>query len=382
MKTNCLLLCLFAVVNLAAQQVETLVSHPKILDGLHVDSAGYIYTTPGGLVGGNAIGRATPQGDFDPNFAPGFNGPIDIDQDANGILYITNYDNNTLKTYHPSTQQVSILATGLDGPAGVVLDASGNVYVTCFGAPPTYNGRRVMRITPTGESEVWLETTEFFRPQGMDFDDEGNLWIANTPSGNIFRVDTITKIPELVLDYEGKVGNMTFRSKDQKLYFPSENCQCILRMDLQGNLDTLAGSGGTGGTDGDAMQAQFNKPLGIAFTASEDTLYIAEAGARRLRRIVMNTPNAIAPVATDDFQVELLNNPVHDQLIAIFDLPDAQTVHCQIIDTNGAIRLHSKPKLISTGQMEFQLTDLPAGIYYLLVKMRTHQISKRFLKIN
>lgn len=278
-----MLICLLVIQNLLAQSVETLVSHPKIVDGLHVDSSGNIYTTPGGLMGGFAIGKVTPEGAFDPNFKPGFNGPIDIDANEQGILFVTNYDNNSLKSYDPNTNEVATVLSGLDGPAGLTLDSSGNIFLTCFGAPPTYSGNQIIQVRPEGNSEIWLETPEFLRPQGITFDDEGHLWVANTPTGKIFRIDTTTKVPELVLELGKKVGNLVFRKKDRRLYFASQGAHQIYRMDLAGNLDTLAGTGLIGSIDGEAMIARFNKPLGLGFTSSEDTLYVAEAG--KLRRI-------------------------------------------------------------------------------------------------
>src|SRR5690606_17210542 len=141
---------------------------------------------------------------------------------------------------------------------------------TCFGAPPAYSGKQVVNVLPDGSSEIWLETADFFRPQGITFDDEGHLWVANTPTGKIFKIDTTTKVPTLVVELGNKVGNLVFRKKDGLLYFPSQGNQRIYRMDLQGNLDTLAGTGSTGSVDGAAMSATFNKRLGLGFTASED----------------------------------------------------------------------------------------------------------------
>ncbi|GJM34185.1 MAG: hypothetical protein DHS20C18_31860 [Saprospiraceae bacterium] len=376
MKTNCLLLCLAAVLNLAAQQVETVTAHNTIVDGLHVDPAGNIYTSPGGLMGGTAVGRSTASGDYNPAFATGFNGPIDIDENPQGILFVTNYDNNTLKSYDPITEEVTIVASALDGPAGITFDAMGNAYVTCFGAPPNYNGQRVMRIFPDGTSEVWLETTEFFRPQGIAFDDEGFLWIANTPSGNIFKVDTTTKVPELVLALGTKVGNMAFRQKDRLLYFASQGSHRIYRMDLQGNLDTLAGAGVIGSTDGEAMQARFNQPLGLAFTASEDTLYIAESGGRRLRRITGLDALPSLQQEITRHSLKVYPNPVTQQL-SVEVPPGFGADSCQLtlFDQQGKRILE---KQVPAGTAIVELNQLPPGTWILRLfskgKMRTEKI--------
>ena len=87
--------------NVKAQFVETVVPyHTKIVDGLHVDSNGDVFTTSGGLVGGVEIGKYdVSEDEYDANFAIGFSGPIDIDLYKDSLFVITNFDNNTVCTY-------------------------------------------------------------------------------------------------------------------------------------------------------------------------------------------------------------------------------------------------------------------------------------------
>lgn len=92
MKNTITFFLLFFIGILNAQQVETVVSHPKIVDGLHIDQAGIFYTTAGGLVGGNEIGKYDPFTDtFDPYFATGFFGTINISQHQDRLFVVTNY---------------------------------------------------------------------------------------------------------------------------------------------------------------------------------------------------------------------------------------------------------------------------------------------------
>lgn len=280
----CLIFSISGIVCLHAQTVETITTHPKIVDGIHVDAKGNVFTTPGGLMQGTSIGRYLPSGKFDADYQSGFSGPIDIDQNRNGILYITNYDNNSLMSFNPSTKEISTILSGLDGPAGLAIDKSGNIFVTCFGAPPAYAGKKIIKVKPDGSSETWLESNDFFRPQGICFDDEGNLWVSNTPSGKIFKIDMKTKNPKLMLDFKNKIGNMVFRKKDRHFYFASQSKNSIYRLSKTGIIELIAGTETSGYVDGDAKQAQFNRPLGLGFTIDEDTLYVSEAG--KLRRII------------------------------------------------------------------------------------------------
>ncbi|MEZ4961524.1 MAG: T9SS type A sorting domain-containing protein [Saprospiraceae bacterium] len=372
-KWNWLLACLLAVQNLAAQMVETVASHPKIVDGIHVDAAGNVYTAPGGLMGGTAIGKATSDGNFDPNFRTGFNGPIDIDENSDGIFFVTNYDNNTLKSYNPATDELTTILTGLDGPAGLTLDGGGNIFLTCFGAPPAYSGKQVIKVKPDGSSEVWLETSDFFRPQGITFDDEGFLWVANTPTGKIFKIDTMTKLPVLVFELGNKVGNLVFRKKDHQLYFPSQGNHRIYRMDLQGNLDTLAGAGSAGSMDGDALSAQFNKPLGLGFTASEDTLYVSEAG--KLRRITQLDGEPSQATGADRFDLKLYPNPSAGAVKLEFPkLNNGQLYTIAVFDTAGKEAMR-----FSTYEATFTLNGLEKGTWYIRLFVKDKMVSEKVI---
>ncbi len=83
---SCIVLVFF---NVNAQVVETLVTHPKIKDGMYVDALGNVYTTSGGLQNGTEIGKFDVLNNtFDFDFQTGFFGPIDIDELTNGDFVV------------------------------------------------------------------------------------------------------------------------------------------------------------------------------------------------------------------------------------------------------------------------------------------------------
>src|SRR5690606_40996330 len=58
----------------------------------------------------------------------------------------------------------------------------------------------------------------------------------------------------------------------------------IRKIDAKGNVTTLAGTGEAGFADGDAGEAQFNSPQGIAI-AADGTVYVADSGNHVIRAI-------------------------------------------------------------------------------------------------
>ena len=148
-------LLLFCFSQSFSQLVETVVSHSEIRDGLHVDPSGNIYTTSGGLAGFE-IGKYDIQtGNFNPLFATGFFGPVDVDVYRDSLLIVTNYDNNTVSSYNLNTGQINVIATGLDGPAGIVIDADENIFITSWGGAPDYAGHQNTQNFTIGFSKFY-----------------------------------------------------------------------------------------------------------------------------------------------------------------------------------------------------------------------------------
>lgn len=278
-----LVLVSWAPAALHGQDVETVVAHPKIVDGLAVDADGHVYTTPGGLQNGTELGRVSPDGTY-MTLVTGFAGPIEI-QIYDNIFYVTNYDDNTVKTYNPVTKEVRTVASGFDGPAGIISDGEGTFYISCFGAPPTYAGNRIMRMTGTGSVSVFFESDMLFRPQGIALIGD-YLYVADS-KGVILKIHTETSAHTVLAETGINLGNMVHKGTD--LYVTAGPAHQILKVStVDGEISVFAGSGQMGTKDGSLHEAQFVRPLGLAFNTSKSILYVAEgAQQHRLRKITM-----------------------------------------------------------------------------------------------
>jgi len=191
----------------------------------------------------------------------GFNYPNRVAVDTFGNVYVT--DLNNQKVYKiTSTGTVTTLAgyglggyqdgTGTDvlfsDPLGITVDKSGNVYVSEVGCP------RIRKITPagvvttvagnggSGRADGLGVNASFTYPSALVVDDIGNLFIADA-------------------------GNNLIR-----------------KIDVLGNVTTIAGTGVRGYLDGEPPSAQFYTIGGIAIDA-HGALYTAEYWHFRIRRI-------------------------------------------------------------------------------------------------
>lgn len=264
------------------QEVTTLVSNSKIKDGLFVDDMGHIYTTSGGLQNGTQIGKYNiDTGGYTINFKTGFFGPIDIDQKSDGLFVVTNYDNNTVTTVDINTSAVTNIASGLDGPAGIAIDSEDNIYITNFGAPPSYSGHQIHKISSAGELTILTDSPFLNRFQAIVINAEGDLIVSS--NNKLYKVNPDTGSIQLWVDLVNiGFGHMVYRLKDSCIYGTSSTGK-VYKIDTSGEATVFAGSS-PGILDGDLSVAQFNKPLGIELSPDEGIMYISDSS--KLRRII------------------------------------------------------------------------------------------------
>jgi sugar lactone lactonase YvrE len=184
--------------------------------------------------------------------------PVGLDVDRHGVIYIADRDNNAVRKVDAHGIITTIAGTGLagfsgdggpatkatlDNPQDVAVDSRGNVFVS------DSNNHRVRMIdthgvitTVAGSGEVGstgdggpATKAEMNDPNGLAFDAQGNLYVAD---------DTTPQ---------------------------------IRKIDRHGVITTFAGTGESGhsGDGGPATDATFTYPIGLTFDA-DGNLYVAD----------------------------------------------------------------------------------------------------------
>ena len=353
-----------------SQLVETVATHPTIVDGLHVDEDGLVYTTPGGLMGGNAIGVYDPISDeYNPSFASGIFGGIDIDQFNDSMLAVTAYDNNSLYQVNKNTGVVEQLVTGFDGPSGIAVDQENMIYVANYGAPPTYNGNTIYKVRPSGESWVYIESDLLFQVQAMAFNPAGELVVYS--QNMLYKVNSLDSSLVEWTPIDNKLNNMVYREADQSFYAASITGHLIHKITADGEVSVFTGSS-MGYADGDISEAFFTRPLGIGITDDGDHIYISESGPGRLRRVLMSSALNTEQQRADEFTV--YPNPVNDFL----SIKGSTTIdEWRIFDSGGAVKFkgRSEPR-----EFKIKLISLAAGKYTIELKAGSGVVRKNFIK--
>ena len=203
---------------------------------------------------------------------------------------------------------------------GITIDEKGNFYIA------THDHNTIERIDKKGMLTRFVGTGEsgytgdggpalqakLRVPAGLFHDKKGNLYFADRDNHVVRKVDSegiITTIAGTgTAGFDGDDGPAT-KAKlnhpsglvlDSKgnLYISDRSNNRIRVVDSKGIIKTFAGSGldGYAGDSGPALKAKIDKPFGLAID-KKDNLYIADRGNNRIRKV---TPSGIITSVAGD----------------------------------------------------------------------------------
>lgn len=166
------------------------------------------------------------------------------------------------------------------------------------------SGQKIRRLTPEGYIETLAGSfsgyqdgpalsARFRGPYSLDQDNDGSLYIIDrfnhalrrlTPDG---KVETVAGGTLGSRDRKGRLAQFrhpqfVLRAPDGSFIVADTGNHSLRRVSPEGNVSTLAGTGVPGFTDGSALLAQFNSPVGLAFD-TQGNLYIADMENHAIR---------------------------------------------------------------------------------------------------
>lgn len=200
----------------------------------------------------------------------------------------------------------------IESPMGIAEDGSGNIYVSDRDAKLIWkiepSGRATV-IAGTGQttsvgglprSPVLARDVSFSSIEGIVIDRDGNLLLADSLNHAILKIDSRGYLTYLAGNGErGFTGDGGPAVKAQlhspydvridskgNVYIADVKNHCIRKVDRQGVISTVAGTGvaGYSGDGGPAVNAQLNMPYGILLD-NEDNLLIADSDNNVIRKV-------------------------------------------------------------------------------------------------
>jgi len=275
-------------------------------------------------VAGN--GQAGYSGDGGPALEASLNEPYEIRFDRQGNMVFVEMANHVVRRVDRQTGLISTLAgtgeigfSGDGGPAvearlsrphSIQLDPSGDLFICDIGNHRvrrvgkedgrilTFAGTGGQGKTPDGAA---LEGTPLNGPRALDFDAEGNLWLALREGNAVYRID----MEALSIHHVAGTGESGFTGHGQpalqatlsgpkglsvgpkgNIYLADTESHSIRMVDRgRGTLELVAGTGEPGdGPEGDPLTCKMGRPHGV-FVDGDGSVLVGDTNAHRVRVI-------------------------------------------------------------------------------------------------
>jgi DNA-binding beta-propeller fold protein YncE len=208
-----------------------------------------------------------------------FKQPCGIAVDTDGQIFVADTWNQRIQIFSPEGRFLRQWTAGFYGPRGIAVDATGTVFVADTGQ------NRIVRFSQAGQMEkAWggkgSEPGRFIEPMDITVDATGQVYVCDNGNGRlqIFNRDgrflsqfpvpgwgsKVYSEPHVTLDPRGTIWVTVPGAKEVRGY------------DRSGKLlRTIAGQSAGG--------AEFETPMGIAYSAAARQLIVTDLGNRVVR---------------------------------------------------------------------------------------------------
>lgn len=234
-----------------------------LIGGITIDQEGNIYTADLG----SHIWKIKPNGET-MLLSSEFEDPSGILALDNGDLLQSEWTNNRIYKISPNGSRTLFSETNLNGPVGIAQLADGDFIVA------NSRGKFLARIPQAGgDAEIVLQDTRMTQPNGVTVDPEGNVYIADLDSGNVFKWRPGSQLTSLV-ELPGK-GNSHNVFANGMLYVNKIWDHVVYIVNPKtGAYGIVSGTGVPGYKDGITGIATLEEPNAIGASKDGKTIYI------------------------------------------------------------------------------------------------------------
>ena len=244
-----------------------------------------------------------------------FNWPTGVTVAGNGVVYVADFSNNTIRKIEPGGEVTTLAGSGrqglkdgkgaqalFHGPDNIVADREGNIFVA------DADNFSIRKVSPDGTvTTVAGSGTAGYRdgkaleamfgyPTGIAVDAEGNLYVADRRTHTVRKITTKGIVVTIAgngqagyADGSGMASHLkepisVAVTKDGTVYVADSGNNVIRQIAPDGTITTLAGARTPGYRDGSGKDARFNWPTGITVDPSGN-IYVCDSHNNRIRRV-------------------------------------------------------------------------------------------------
>lgn len=233
-----------------------------LIGGITIDQSGNIYTSDLG----SHIWKITPDGKA-VLFSSEFDDPSGNLALDNGEVLQSEWTNNRIYKISPDGTRTLFSEANLNGPVGIVQRPAGDFIVA------NSRGKFLARVPQNGgDAEVVLRDERITQPNGVTIDPDGNIYIADLDSGNVFKWTPEGKLSSLV-ELPGR-GNAHNVYANGMLYVNKIWDHVIYVVNPEsGAYGIVSGIGRPGYKDGITGVASIEEPNAISVTHDGKAIY-------------------------------------------------------------------------------------------------------------
>jgi len=134
-------------------------------------------------------------------------------------------------------------------------------------------GGSISRIAPDRTVTTFAESDLLACPNGITFDDQGDLYVVNFNNTKVVRVTPEGVVSDFA-DIPGAGGNGHIDFARGTFFVTKFRGHRVYRLRRDGSFEVLAGTGAPGEADAVAREATFTRPNGIAVGAGGRDLWV------------------------------------------------------------------------------------------------------------
>ncbi|MCP5113039.1 MAG: hypothetical protein GY953_19600, partial [bacterium] len=259
--------------------------------GLAFDSIGTLYVAD---FGNGRVRAISPDGDIR-TVAGGFLGPRNVAVDSSGNLFVSDFADHRVYRVTPDGRITVVAGTGyagfsgdglatsshLNAPAGLAVSRDGSLYIAD-------TGNNCIRLVRNGILSTVLGATaggaDLAQPTGLALDHFENLYVADSGNQRILVRQPYGRVTVLGTAAAGLTTARNVVVSPNKSILVADGRR-VVRLNVNGSLDTVAGNGSFGVTaeGAPAVESYLGAPVGVAVDATGNLLIADEAACRVLR---------------------------------------------------------------------------------------------------